>query len=86
MERIHERISEWTTDKIIAVGLVLMGLISIAGYIVYAIRAGTATGTEIPMAIVSGLTGYLGRGAMQDRKAKHAGGEMPADDGKDEAG
>lgn len=54
----------WSVDKIVAVGLVIMGIISISGYIAYALFTGNSNGTEIPMAIVSGLTGFLGRGAL----------------------
>jgi len=57
-------ITKWSTDKIVAVGLVIMGLISISGYIAYALYTGNSNGSEIPMAIVSGLTGFLGRGAL----------------------
>lgn len=48
-----------------AVGLVAMGGLSILGYIIYTLKTGNSNGTEIPMAIVSGLTGYLGRGAAE---------------------
>ena len=56
--------NRWSTDKIVAIGLVVMGVISISGYIAYALYTGNSNGTEIPMAIVSGLTGFLGRGAL----------------------
>lgn len=55
----------WSVDKIVAVGLVGMGVLSIIGYIAHIIMTGNSNGTEIPMAIVSGLTGYIGRGAVQ---------------------
>lgn len=57
-------IAKWSTDKIVALGLVVMGIMSISGYIAYALYTGNSNGTEIPMAIVSGLTGFLGRGAL----------------------
>lgn len=56
--------TKWSTDKIVALGLVIMGVLSISGYIAYALYTGNSNGTEIPMAIVSGLTGFLGRGAL----------------------
>ena len=56
--------TKWSTDKIVAVGLVVMGMMSISGYIAYALYTGNSNGSEIPMAIVSGLTGFLGRGAL----------------------
>lgn len=49
----------WDMDIIIACGLVMMGIISIIGWIAYSILTGNSNGTEIPMAIVSGLTGAL---------------------------
>ena len=57
-------LTKWSTDKIVALGLVIMGVLSISGYIAYALYTGNSNGTEIPMAIVSGLTGFLGRGAL----------------------
>lgn len=61
---IRRKISFWSTDKIVACGLVLMGIIAVSGTIAHQILTGTATGSEVPMAIVSGLTGFLGRGAL----------------------
>lgn len=67
---------EWSVDKIVAVGLVGMGGLSIIGYIAHIILTGNSNGTEIPMAIVSGLTGYIGRGAVQSiQQQKRAEGE-----------
>ena len=63
--------SRWSTDKIVAVGLVVMGIISISGYIAYTLYTGNSNGTEIPMAIVSGLTGFLGRGALSHDEYEH---------------
>lgn len=50
---------QWDMNIIIAWGLVVMGVISIGGWIAYSIITGNSNGTEIPMAIVSGLTGAL---------------------------
>lgn len=49
----------WDTNKIIAVGLVVMGVIAVAGWLVISYKTGTSTGTEIPIGIISGLTGVL---------------------------
>lgn len=49
----------WDMDIIISWGLVIMGIISILGWVIYSIYTGNSNGTEIPMAIVSGLTGAL---------------------------
>lgn len=62
-----KKMTMWSTDKIVAVGLVIMGILSISGYIGYALYTGNSNGTEIPMAIVSGLTGFLGRGAVDGK-------------------
>lgn len=59
-----------STDKIVAIGLVTMGIMSISGYIAYVLYTGNSNGTEIPMAIVSGLTGFLGRGALINETTK----------------
>ncbi len=47
-------------EIIVSVGLVVMGLVSIIGFITNLILTGQATGSEIPMAVISGLTGYIG--------------------------
>ena len=46
-------------NKIIAWGLVIMGILSIAGWIANSMLNGSSNGTEIPIAIASGLTGVL---------------------------
>ena len=46
-------------NGIISLGLVLMGVLSIAGWIAFSIVHGTSSGTEIPIAISSGLIGVL---------------------------
>jgi hypothetical protein len=72
---IKTRLNLWSTDKIVACGLVIMGIIAVGGTIAHQIMSGTATGSEVPMAIVSGLTGFLGRGALSESKVK----EVPND-------
>ena len=69
--------ASWSVDKIVAVGLVAMGGLSILGYIAHIITTGNSNGTEIPMAIVSGLTGYIGRGAVQSAQQPSKTGERP---------
>lgn len=63
-------IVKWSTDRIVAFGLVIMGVVAVAGNIAYALLCGSNGGTEIPMAIVSGLTGFLGRGLLNEQEAK----------------
>lgn len=50
---------KWDTNIIIAAGLVVMGNIAVVGWVWLSIRTGTSTGTEIPIGIISGLTGVL---------------------------
>lgn len=47
------------TNIIIATGLVIMGIIAVAGWLAISYKTGTSTGTEIPIGIISGLTGVL---------------------------
>jgi hypothetical protein len=49
----------WSTDKIIAVGLVVMGVMAVIIWGLISYKTGTSTGTEIPIGIISGLTGVL---------------------------
>lgn len=67
---VKQRLRFWSTDKIVACGLVIMGVIAVTGTIAHQIMSGTATGSEVPMAIVSGLTGFLGRGALTGEVSK----------------
>jgi hypothetical protein len=41
-----------------------MGIIAVTGTIVHTAMTGSSNGSEVPMAIVSGLTGFLGRGVL----------------------
>ena len=47
------------TNIIIATGLVIMGIIAVSGWLLISYKTGTSTGTEIPIGIISGLTGVL---------------------------
>ncbi len=58
---------EWDMNQIIAWGLVIMGVLSIAGWVAYSIITRSSAGTEIPIAIVSGLGGVL-TGKNLDKK------------------
>ena len=46
-------------NRIIAWGLIIMGILSVGGWIAFAVLSGTSSGTEIPIAISSGLIGVL---------------------------
>ncbi len=49
----------WDMNNIIASGLVIMGISAVWGWIFLSIKTGTSSGTEIPIGIISGLTGVL---------------------------
>ena len=56
----------WDTNKIISFGLVVMGIIAVAGWLAISWKTGTSTGTEIPIGIISGLVGVLtGKGLAE---------------------
>ena len=56
----------WDTNKIISLGLVLMGIIAVSGWLAISWKTGTSTGTEIPIGIISGLVGVLtGKGLAE---------------------
>jgi hypothetical protein len=46
-------------NSVIAWGLVVMGILAVSGWIALSYKTGTSTGTEIPIAITSGLVGVL---------------------------
>jgi hypothetical protein len=50
---------KWDTNNIIAIGLVLMGFVAVTGWVLLSYKSGTSIGTEIPIGIISGLTGVL---------------------------
>lgn len=62
------------TNKIISVGLVVMGIFAVLGWLAISWKTGTNTGTEIPIGIISGLVGVLtGRGmAEKEQQSKTA--------------
>lgn len=56
----------WDTNRIISLGLVVMGIIAVAGWLAISLKTGTSTGTEIPIGIISGLVGVLtGKGLAE---------------------
>lgn len=59
---------DWHTDKIIGAGLVLALLILIMGNIIFAMKTGKFPTTDLPMNIVTGLAGYMGRSLLEKQK------------------
>lgn len=55
-------------NRIISWGLVIMGVGAVAGWIFISIKTGTSSGTEVPISIISGLTGVLTGKNMVDSK------------------
>lgn len=54
------------TNRIISLGLVVMGVIAVTGWLAISWKTGTSTGTEIPIGIISGLVGVLtGKGLAE---------------------
>lgn len=54
------------TNRIISLGLVIMGIIAVTGWLAISWKTGTSTGTEIPIGIISGLVGVLtGKGLAE---------------------
>lgn len=57
---------KWETNNIISIGLVVMGIIAVSGWLAISWKTGTSTGTEIPIGIISGLVGVLtGKGLAE---------------------
>lgn len=53
-------------NTVISWGLVIMGIISIIGWVLLSYMAGASVGTEIPIGIISGLVGVLtGKGLAE---------------------
>ena len=53
-------------NTVIAWGLVVMGVISIIGWVLLSYKSGASVGTEIPIGIISGLVGVLtGKGLAE---------------------
>ena len=62
----------WDMNTIISCGLVVMGVIAVLGWIALSYKTGTSSGTEIPIAIVSGLVGVLTGQKLQERKQQQS--------------
>ena len=58
----------WNTDKIIGTGLILALLLKICGDIAISLINGTSPPSDLPMNIVTGLAGYMGRSLLEKSK------------------
>ena len=59
---------DWNTDKIIGAGLILVLLILVIGIIPITLYTGNFPPTDLPMNIVTGLAGYMGRSLLGKQK------------------
>lgn len=58
----------WHTDRVIGAGLIAALLLKIAGDIAITIATGNSPPSDLPMNIVTGLVGYMGRSLMEKGK------------------
>ena len=58
----------WSTDKIIGAGLILALIIIVVGNIAVALSTNIYPPTDLPMNIVTGLAGYMGRSLLEKVK------------------
>ena len=65
MANFRNKIANWHTDKIIGLGLIIALLLKICGDIAISITTGTAPSSDLPMNIVTGLVGYMGRSLVE---------------------
>lgn len=59
---------EWNTDKIIGAGLILALILLVIGNFVVGLFTGKYPPTDLPMNIVTGLAGYMGRSLLEKQK------------------
>ena len=55
-------------NGIISWGLAVMGVIAVVGWIIISYNTGTSSGTEVPISIISGLSGVLTGKNMAESK------------------
>lgn len=65
MAKFSTKMAQWHTDKIIGLGLIIALLLKICGDIAISITTGTAPPSDLPMNIVTGLVGYMGRSLVE---------------------
>ena len=59
---------DWNTDKIIGAELILVLLILVLGNIAITLYTGKFPTSDLPMNIVTGLAGYMGRSLLEKQK------------------
>lgn len=58
----------WHTDKIIGAGLIVALLFLVIGNIFITLYTGKIPTSDLPMNIVTGLVGYMGRSLLEKHK------------------
>ena len=59
---------DWNTDKIIGAGLIVALILLIVGNMVITLWTGNFPTSDLPMNIVTGLAGYMGRSLLEKQK------------------
>ena len=58
-------------NTVISWGLSIMGGLAVIGWIIISVNTGTSSGTEVPISIISGLSGVLtGKNIAENRMRK----------------
>ena len=60
--------NSWNTDKIIGAGLIFALILLILGNIAITLYTGKFPTSDLPMNIVTGLAGYMGRSLLEKQK------------------
>ena len=60
--------NEWNTDKIIGAGLILALILLVIGNVAVGLITSKYPPTDLPMNIVTGLAGYMGRSLLEKQK------------------
>ena len=71
MANWRNKIANFHTDEIIALGLILALLLKISGDIAITIVTGTSPPADLPMNIISSLAGYMGRTLIEKSRPQH---------------
>ena len=62
-------LKNWNTDKIIGTGLIVALIILICGNTAITLATGIYPTSDLPMNIVTGLAGYMGRSLLEKNKS-----------------
>ena len=68
-------VKNWNTDKIIGAGLIVALILLIIGNVMITLVTGNFPTSDLPMNIVTGLAGYMGRSLLEKQKNDYESGE-----------